>query len=165
MPSRPCHEYWHSAASAQEEKHEYDAHHRVADERFEALVQVVGAAEHRPRRHDPGEAPAEGAQVADHDELFEDRGTATATATGRASYLNPRIQPVPGERSPAAASMGAIFTQQRTDVAGAGIWTGTYRDRWGPAVSEADLHLGGVGLDERNGPQAAPTEKPQVKHR
>jgi hypothetical protein len=67
----------HDPAAAQVEQAEHDAHHHVADEGAEALVEVVGAAQHGARRDDRAEPPLElaqpGDQVADHDHLLQHR--------------------------------------------------------------------------------------------
>src|SRR5579859_2591942 len=64
-------------ADAPVHQHEDHAHHRVADEAAEALVQVVRATEHRTAGHDRPDGPAQllqsGHQVPDDDHLFEDR--------------------------------------------------------------------------------------------
>jgi MFS family permease len=63
-------------APAQEPQREHDAHGRVAEERPEALVEVVGAAQHgaaadhRPQH--PAALPEPGQQVPDDDDLLQD---------------------------------------------------------------------------------------------
>ncbi len=66
----------HHPAPAPEVLPEDQAHHGVAEERPEALVQVVRAAQHGARAQDrpprPGQFLQPGDQVADHDDLFDE---------------------------------------------------------------------------------------------
>ena len=84
------------AAPALVEEGEDDAHHQVADEAADALVEVVRAAQHRAGQQGGDRAPAElfesAQQIADHDHLLQDR------VLGRREDQHGELPPLAGQR-------------------------------------------------------------------